>query len=365
MVIQQTRAIQYIYRLTVVFLSRQRPRLSFAHPTQGHRTNLNNPRHGVSTPKAVCAGRFALDDEPAYRRWRGEKLARYPGRAEDLIVEVRDPHNLSAGETQRIRHNCRIANMAIYASPFAGVTDKGLPRAIGDQLGLTRLDANPLADEDGISSLEVTSAKSERGYTPYSNQRLLWHTDGYYNPGERRIRAFILHCVRPAADGGANRLFDPDIAYILLRDADPGHIRAFLAADAMTIPANAGDGAPLRPAQSGPVFTVDAADGSLHMRYTARTRSIAWRPDESTRAAVRCLEQLLGGDSPFVLTHRLNAGQGLVCNNVLHDRTAFTDGVANEPGRLVYRARYHDRVAGTASASENIGVFLAAKGLTP
>ena len=93
------------------------------------------------------------------------------------------------------------------------------------------------------------------------------------------------------------------------------------------------------------------------MRYTARTRSIAWRPDESTRAAVRCIEQLLGGDSPFVLMHRLSAGQGLVCNNVLHDRTAFTDAVDNAPGRLVYRARYHDRVAGTASASQKIAAF--------
>ncbi|MEO8753167.1 MAG: TauD/TfdA family dioxygenase [Casimicrobiaceae bacterium] len=324
-----------------------------------------NPRPSGSVPQSAVAGPFAADDERAYRRWRDEKLARYPGRTEDLIVEVRDPHKLSAGEAERIRRNCRIANMAIYASPLAGVADKGLPRTLGEQLGLTRLDANPLADEDGISSLEVAPGKSERGYTPYSNQRLLWHTDGYYNPAERRIRAFILHCVRPAAEGGTNRLLDPDIAYILLRDADPDHIRALCAADVMTIPANALEGAAPRPAQTGPVFSIDGEDGSLHMRYTARTRSVAWRPDESTRAAVRCVERLLGSDSPFVFIHRLTGGQGLVCNNVLHDRTAFTVAPGNEPGRLVYRARYRDRVAGTGLASAPNTVTPAAKGLRP
>ena len=30
-------------------------------------------------------------------------------------------------------------------------------------------------------------------------------------------------------------------------------------------------------AQGGPVLSVDPASGALHMRYTARTRSIEWR----------------------------------------------------------------------------------------
>jgi alpha-ketoglutarate-dependent taurine dioxygenase len=210
-------------------------------------------------------------------------------------------------------------------------------------LGLARLHANPLADEDGISSLEVATEKSARGYIPYSNRRLLWHTDGYYNPPAQRIRAFVLHCVRPAAAGGENRVLDPEIAYLLLRDADPQYVRALSAPDALTIPANEEDGATMRPAQTGPVFSTDG--GALHMRYTARTRSIEWRPDEATRAAVQYLKQILDSDSPYVFTLRLAAGQGLVCNNVLHDRSAFTD--APGEGRLVYRARYVDRVAST------------------
>jgi len=288
---------------------------------------------------------FALNAvlQDPFERWRERKLARYPRRAEDLIVEVRDPRELSDSEAAEIRRVCAAANMAVYASPLADLADKGMARRLGARLGLARLHANPLADEDGISSLEVATEKSARGYIPYSNRRLLWHTDGYYNPPAQRIRAFLLHCVRPAAAGGENRLLDPEIAYLLLRDADPQYVQALSAPDALTIPANEEDGATMRPAQTGPVFSTDG--GALHMRYTARTRSIEWRPDEATRAAVQYLKQILDSDSPYVFTLRLAAGQGLVCNNVLHDRSAFTD--APGEGRLVYRARYVDRVAST------------------
>jgi alpha-ketoglutarate-dependent taurine dioxygenase len=286
---------------------------------------------------------FALDQSQAYLHWRERKLARYPRRAEDLIVEVRDPRNLSESEVEEIRRVCGAANMVVYASPLAGVADKDIPRRLGARLGLARLRANPLADEDGISALEAAPEKSALGYIPYSNRRLLWHTDGYYNAPERRIRAFILHCVRPAATGGENRLLDHEIAYILLRDADPEYVKALSAPDAMTIPANATEGAEFRPTQTGPVFSADA--GALHMRYTARTRSIEWRPDATTRAAVQCLNRILDADLPYVFALRLAGGQGLVCNNVLHNRSAFTDEAAPGLGRLVYRARYSDRIA--------------------
>ena len=185
---------------------------------------------------AAIDGPFALDDEQAYRCWRDQKLASYPRRAEDLIVEVHDPRDLTASEVERLRRVCRSANMAVYSRPLAGVADKNLPRRLGEQLGLKRRDASPLADDDGISSLQVAPGKIARGYIPYSNQRLLWHTDGYYNSMSSSIRAFILHCVQPAAGGGVNRLLDHEIAYILLRDANHDYVRALAAADAMTIP---------------------------------------------------------------------------------------------------------------------------------
>jgi Taurine catabolism dioxygenase TauD, TfdA family len=237
--------------------------------------------------------------------------------------------------------------MVIYASQVGGLEDKAMARALGRRFGLERLDNNMLADDDGITSLQRNPGKSQRGYIPYSDKRLLWHTDGYYNSAQSRIRAFVLHCVSPAAEGGENSLLDHEIAYIRMRDTNPDYVRALIAPDAMVIPANTEQGAKPRPAMAGPVFSVDPAGGDLHMRYTARTRSIEWKQDAATREAVHFLEQLLASESPHIFRHRMTAGQGLLCNNVLHNRTSFIDDRARGIARLVYRARYHERIRGT------------------
>ena len=129
----------------------------------------------------------------------------------------------------------------------------------------------------------------------------------------------------------------------MLRDTNAEFIRALSAPDAMTIPERVAATDGIRPAQTGPVFSVDPLSGALHMRYTARTRSIEWKQNEITRAAVSLLEQLLAAQTPHVHSLRLEQGMGLLCNNVLHDRTAFTDDPAKP--RLLYRARYLDQVA--------------------
>lgn len=291
---------------------------------------------------------FRLECVDAYARWRAAKLNGYPANAGMLRVAVDDPRDLRPAELRAIAQSCRKANMAIYASRLGQLADKDIPRRLGEQFGITRLDSNLLADEDAITSLQVAPGKSGRGYIPYSNRRLLWHTDGYYNPPERRVLAFVLHCVSPAARGGENALLDPEIAYLMLRDENPDYIRAFMAADAMTIPANTEDEGVNRPAQTGPVFSIDPATGCLHMRYTARTRSIEWQADAMTQNAVKALERLLAGNSPYIFRYRLAAGEGLLCNNVLHNRTEFTDDVDKGMTRLLYRARYYDRILGTS-----------------
>lgn len=295
---------------------------------------------------SVLASPFRVDDSDNYQRWRDAKLEDYPSRAEDLIVEVRNPLALTAGERTEMLVRLRKTNMVIYACRGGDSSDKGVPRAIGTQFGLVHLDENLLADEDSISSLRVMPEKSGRGYIPYSNKRLLWHTDGYYNGPDKYVRAFVLHCVTPAAAGGENCLLDPEIAYIRLRDEEPEYIRAFMALDAMTIPANEESGA-MRAAVSGPVFSIDPRSGSLHMRYTARSRSIRWRNDKATHAAVSRLAEILSETSHHHFCHRLESGQGLLCNNVLHNRSSFANDMDSGRVRLLYRARYHDRIDGT------------------
>lgn len=287
------------------------------------------------------ASPFDLDNAAAYAAWRERKLAEAPRALADLQVDINDPCALSDAERGALLDRVRRANMAIYASNAGALADTELPRRLGAQLGLVHLDKHYLADEDGISALEVVTGTTQGEFIPYTNRAIRWHTDGYYNPPNRTVRGMLLHCVRPAASGGDNQLLDHEIAYILLRDRDPAYIRALSAEDAMTIPARQEADGEARAAQSGPVFSVDPA-GYLHMRYTARRVSIAWKDDDATCAAVAALEEILAAGTPWTLRGRLEAGMGLICNNVLHDRSAFSDGGSGT--RLLYRARYYERI---------------------
>jgi Taurine catabolism dioxygenase TauD, TfdA family len=292
---------------------------------------------------------FDLGDDAAYRAWRAEKLARFPKTLAELVVEVRNPRALSSSERQALIERCERANMAIYASAAGGDPDKEVPCRLGLQLGLRDLDANYLADDDGISPLAVAARGTRGEFIPYTNRGINWHTDGYYNPAERMVRAVLLHCVARAESGGENDLLDQEIAYIQLRDLNPDHIRALMAGDAMLIPARIEDGRVERPEQAGPVFSVDAG-GFLHMRYTARALSIKWKQDAATQAALAALEDILGTPSPWVFRGRLEPGMGLVSNNVLHTRAPFTDSPWHQ--RLIYRARYYQRVGAVPAAHE-------------
>lgn len=286
---------------------------------------------------------FDPDQTEAYQVWREHKFAHHPRRLEDLVVEVRDPGHLRDSEREAILERCRRANMAIYASPLGNAPDKDSTRLLGLQLGLVRLDHNPGADEDAITSLTVQDDVYHQGYIPYSDRPIAWHTDGYYNPPQRQIQAMLLHCVQPAAEGGRNQLLDHEMLYIALRDYSPDYIRALMHPQAMTIPPNRVDGVETRPASTGPVFSI-RPDGALHMRYTDRSRSIRWRDDPLIQEAVAYLKAWLHRPGPWHFDGRLEAGQGLIGNNVLHTRTGFTD---EGPPRLLYRARYYDRIQGT------------------
>lgn len=292
------------------------------------------------------SGPFSLNDDAAYRRWREEKLAGYPQSAAELLVSIEDPRQLTAAERDALGRRIAKTNFVIYqlANPATG--DKAAIKALGAQFGLQHRDSNLCADEDSITSLRVIPGGRHQNYIPYSNRRISWHTDGYYNELDRQIRGMVLHCVQDAAKGGENLLLDHEIAYIHLRDTSPAHILALMQPGAMTIPPNVENGLQIRGELTGPVFSVDPATGALHMRYTARTRSIEWHADQATLAARDCLRDLLASDSPYIFRHRLAPGQGVLANNVLHARTAFEDD-ANGKQRLLYRARYFERIAGS------------------
>ncbi|MFA7299302.1 MAG: TauD/TfdA family dioxygenase, partial [Sideroxydans sp.] len=230
---------------------------------------------------------FNLNDPDSYLRWRERKLATAPTSIDELVVEIRDPRTLTPHEHSALAERINRCNMAIYTSTVLG-EDTELPRLLGRQFGMHRLDANWLAGEDGVSSIRVVKDGTRQHYIPYTDRPIKWHTDGYYNSPERQIRAMALHFVRPAASGGETRLMDHEMAYLLLRDENPAYIVALSAPDAMTIPPREDEYDGVRAAQSGPVFSLDAS-GNLHMRYTARTRSIEWKQDAATQEAVAAL----------------------------------------------------------------------------
>jgi alpha-ketoglutarate-dependent taurine dioxygenase len=290
---------------------------------------------------------FNLGNEAAYSQWRQAKLANYPVLRDESIVTVEDMAAPKRQELSQIINLCLNCNMAIYQSdgPILSDTLAKFCR----KLGLITMEGHRSAAGNGVVSIEQTAKDSRGGYIPYTNKPLSWHTDGYYNAEDDRIRAMVLHCERDAAQGGVNQLFDPEIAYIRLRDENPDFIAAFLHEDAMMIPANTDPRTPIRPDSPGPVFSVDR-QGHLHMRYSARARNIVWANDKATDGARAFLTHILEND-PLVLTHKLQSGQGVISNNVLHDRTGFVDASDHKATRLLYRIRYKERVAASLSAA--------------
>ena len=291
----------------------------------------------------ILGNPFDLGDSAAYEGWKQRKLKAYPGDAGSLIVSLKDPNSLQPVEIKAITALCAQCNMAIYQLEDMSQYGKSLVHALGAQFGLTHLDSNLRADEDSVTSLEVREQAGNQ-YIPYTNKPLSWHTDGYYNTSDQQVRAVILHCASPAAEGGVNFLLDHELLYIYLRDENPEWVRALMHPAAMAIPPNIEQGSELRGERIGPVFSVDPLSGSLHMRYSARKKNIKWRDDALTLEASSRMTELLE-DASILFQHRLQAGQGLISNNVLHNRTAFSD--ADDRKRLMYRARYFDRIADT------------------
>jgi len=258
----------------------------------------------------------------------------------EIVVPIDGLGNLTAEQHAAIGRSIKRSNMVIYRCRDTFV-DRAAVVSFAARFGLTHIDHHLCANADGVSELSVASTGVRSDYVPYSNRSLSWHTDGYYNDKPRQINAVILHCAQSAVSGGENALLDPEIVYIRLRDEDPRFIAAFEHPQCMTIPANTGAEGEIRPALTGPVFSY-GAHGEIHMRYSARKKNIRWRDDPLTTAAREFLTEILAETDGPVFRYRLQTGEGLLSNNVLHDRTAFSDDQRQQ--RLLYRARFFDRI---------------------
>ena len=288
-----------------------------------------------------------ISNDTNYKNWRESKLLNTPDYSQSdlsrLFIEIEDAENPTTIEVKKIIQACQHNNHCLYRIKNKQTATKKNIHNFAKHLGLSQLDNNLCADDDKLTSITRTSHQGQHEYIPYSNKRLSWHTDGYYNTPERTINAMLLHCSQPAKEGGSSLLMDHEIAYLLLRDENPEYIEALMQPDVMTIPANIIDGEIIRDEQTGPVFSVNK-QGQLHMRYSARKRNIEWKQTTPIVEAVSFLENLLESDSKFIINHKLQAGEGLICNNVLHRRTSFVDFDKPEKKRLLSRGRYLDHI---------------------
>ena len=284
---------------------------------------------------------FALDDPEGYGTWRAGKLAE---RGLPDPIDIADAGDLRGTERDALLKTCRARNFAVFRVHSQPDDVERALRAFGRRIGLLDLDQNLCAEDSGVTEITVKATATDHTYIPYTNRPLGWHTDGYYNAGQLQVRGWLLYCATPAAEGGDNELMDHEIAYIRLRDENPDWTRALMAPDAFTIPSNREGGQEIRPDHSGPVFSVSPTDGSLHMRYSARQRNVIWKDDPVTRAAADYLLDLFRRGDDHIFRYRLQAGEGVISNNVLHRRDGFRDDPAVGAKRLIYRARYYQRL---------------------
>ena len=318
-------------------------------PIYGAVTGKHRVENQANSPQINKDLPWKMSTDGPYFEWRQRRLTNLNKSENVGFVAVNDLAKPTDSERAELVRRCRETNTALYHSD-SGVQDQDRLchdlRAFAGAMGLMIAEGHRSADPDGIVALTGSDKPAQRGFIPYSRKAMNWHTDGYYNAPEHQIRAMILHCAVPADNGGENQFLDPELAYIRLRDHNPDFVQALMHPQAMTIPENAEADGSVRPVSIGPVFSVDQ-DGQLAMRYTARTRSITWRDDETTRQAAATLQSLLEQGDPLMQSLRFEAGQGVLCNNVLHNRTGFDADTEKASDRLVFRVRFHNRVKGS------------------
>jgi len=276
-----------------------------------------------------------------YETWRDEKLANYRSKPQSLFVEINDPFRLSNAEKKAISNNCISNNLSLIKINSNSDIRKAIS-SINAQLGLVDLDQHLCAENDGLVVIEDTNTSDKASYVPYSNKALKWHTDGYYNQMDALVGAFSLYCIQSATEGGENHWIDPEMLYIHFRELNPSIISALSQPKTLTIPERREDNQIVREVSIGPVFFIDEISQKPKMRFTQRKKNIIWLESVEIADALCELNNFLSGVSEMHHQYKLAAGEGIVCNNVIHNRSAFIDSVQQK--RKLLRGRYKNSV---------------------
>jgi len=87
-----------------------------------------------------------------------------------------------------------------------------------------------------------------------------------------------------------------------------------------------------------PVFMF--RDEKLQMKFTMREKNVIW--NKKSVQAINILKSIIMESSEYHIIKKLEPGTGVVTNNVIHMRTAFTN--SKNKNRLLYRLRSKKRV---------------------
>ncbi|MBW8457223.1 MAG: TauD/TfdA family dioxygenase [Thiobacillus sp.] len=280
--------------------------------------------------------RFDLGSNEDYLKWRDEKLAAYPKNVGELVVELGDMTAMTPAEKAKILETVERANMCVYTAGSAELEMSSL-LALGKQLGVRHTDKSARHAQ----SDELTDSGILNKAIPFSTRHCNWHTDATYYGSDDTIQALFLLCKRPAVEGGSNKVLDHEVLYIQLRDKDSDALEVLMRKDCFNYRNPATGEIDLR--RGGKVFWTNA-DGHLCHRFSFRKTDMAWSGDSDVAAAGRVLESLISDESAHVIEGRLESGMGLISNNVLHTREKLVDSDDAAKKRLLFRARFYDRV---------------------
>ena len=280
--------------------------------------------------------RFNLDSSDDYQKWRDEKLAAYPRKLGDLVVELGDMTAITDAEKAKIMERVELANMCVYTAGKAELSMDSL-LSLGKQLGVSDTDKS----RRHSNSDELTNSGILNQAIPFTTRHVRWHTDATYYGSDKTIQALFLLCKRPAVEGGSNKVLDNEILYILLRDKNPDALRVLMSKDCFKYK-NPKTGE-IDDHLGGKVFWTNP-DGHLCHRFSFRKMDMAWAEDSDVKAAQDVLESLILDESEYVIEGRLESGLGLVSNNVQHTREKLVDSDDPATQRLLFRTRFYDRV---------------------
>ena len=270
-----------------------------------------------------------------YKRWKDKKLESFTSNFDHLTVHISNPNSVSKPEKNKVFSLLDSNNMAFFNIDNINYRNKLSIKKFASQIGLGDYELDSQSDDDGLT--EITEHEHNHKiseYIPYTTKELNWHTDGYYNTRDNSILSWLLFCNTPSKKGGVNTYLDHEISYILFNESS-GKIKDLMLETACCIPENL---LTKRKEVHNPVYLFD--NDKLHMKFSMRKKNIIW--NDVSLEAINILKSIINDSSEYHVTKKFSEGEGVITNNVIHKRTAFTN--SENKNRLLYRLRSKRRV---------------------